>query len=165
MAATAVASGMEMATVRGAFISVSSADDLYLARIRHTVESCRAVAAVPAYFVGLVDLIERAHALSNPAIIDDLPGSASLYDSALWVPTKTGDRLLGGILLGRLHGRPIFAAGDQKLLSMLAGQASLAMENARLFDNLQRTLEPRGGESFWVRLGDTPPIVASHEGF
>lgn len=25
--------------------------------------------------------------------------------------------------------------------------------------NLQRTLEPRGPESAWTRLGDTPPVV------
>lgn len=29
-------------------------------------------------------------------------------------------------------------------------------------NNLQRTLEPRGAESGWIRLGDTPPIVGRH---
>ena len=32
-------------------------------------------------------------------------------------------------------------------------------------NNLQRTLEPRGEDSSWTRLGDTPPVVASHWGF
>jgi PAS domain S-box-containing protein len=86
-------------------------------------------------------VLEQSLDSGRPAIIGDLPGSASLYHSALWAPKRTGDRLLGGILLGRFHGQPMFAASDQKLLSLLAGQASLSMENARLFDNLQRTLE------------------------
>lgn len=32
-------------------------------------------------------------------------------------------------------------------------------------NNLQRTLEPRGVDSSWTRLGDTPPIVAGHRQF
>ena len=29
-------------------------------------------------------------------------------------------------------------------------------------DNLQRTIEPRGQDSRWIRLGETPPIIGRH---
>jgi hypothetical protein len=29
-------------------------------------------------------------------------------------------------------------------------------------DNLQRTIEPRGTDSRWIRLGETPPIIGRH---
>jgi hypothetical protein len=35
----------------------------------------------------------------------------------------------------------------------------------RYLDHLQRTLEPRGGHSTWIRLGDTRAIVTKHPGW
>jgi len=35
----------------------------------------------------------------------------------------------------------------------------------RYLDHLQRTLEPRGGGSHWIRPGDTPAIVTKHPGW
>ena len=35
----------------------------------------------------------------------------------------------------------------------------------RYLDHLQRTLEPRGGQSIWIRPGDTPAIVTKHPGW
>jgi hypothetical protein len=35
----------------------------------------------------------------------------------------------------------------------------------RYLDHLQRTLEPRGGHSIWIRPGDTPAVVTKHPGW
>jgi hypothetical protein len=35
----------------------------------------------------------------------------------------------------------------------------------RYLDHLQRTLEPRGGRSRWIRPGDTRAVVTKHPGW
>ena len=67
----------------------------------------------------------------RPAIVTDLPGGTE-YSALLWAPFKTQDRVLGGVVLGRLLGEPIFTASDEKLLTALARQAAVAVDNARL---------------------------------
>ena len=67
----------------------------------------------------------------RPAIVTDFPGTTD-YGSLLWAPFKTQDRVLGGVVLGRLLDEPIFTASDQKLLMALARQAAVAVDNARL---------------------------------
>jgi PAS domain S-box-containing protein len=57
--------------------------------------------------------------------------------TTLCAPLKTRERTLGLVLLGRLEG-PTFTAGDEKLLAALASQAAIAIENARLFDNVKQ---------------------------
>ncbi len=56
----------------------------------------------------------------------------------LAVPLRTSERRLGVVLLADKAGGTIFTAGDEKLLSALAWQAAIALENARLFDNVRR---------------------------
>lgn len=73
------------------------------------------------------------------ALLTPLPISAS--GALLWAPLKTPERVLGGILLLRQPGRPIFTASDEKLLVALAIQSAFAMENAQLFGNLRRSLD------------------------
>ncbi|MEE8390671.1 MAG: adenylate/guanylate cyclase domain-containing protein [Anaerolineae bacterium] len=55
-------------------------------------------------------------------------------------PLLTSERHLGTILLAEKSGRTssIFTAGDEKLLLALAWQAAIALENARLFDNVRQ---------------------------
>ncbi|HET90468.1 MAG TPA: GAF domain-containing protein [Chloroflexi bacterium] len=54
----------------------------------------------------------------------------------LAVPLLTTDRHLGVILLAGKKG--IFTAGDEKLLTALAWQAAIALENARLFEDVRQ---------------------------
>ncbi|MBI5305154.1 MAG: SpoIIE family protein phosphatase [Chloroflexi bacterium] len=54
------------------------------------------------------------------------------FGAILWTPLKTQERVLGGIVLGRGAGEPIFSASDEKLLMALAGQAAIALENVSL---------------------------------
>lgn len=69
---------------------------------------------------------------------DQLINPVTPLSSALCAPLKTRERILGLVLLGRLGGRPVFTASDQKLLTALTTQAANAVENARLFANLRR---------------------------
>jgi serine phosphatase RsbU (regulator of sigma subunit) len=76
----------------------------------------------------VVDAVART---GRAAIITDLPAGTA-YGALLAAPLKARDNTLGCIVLGRAAGRPVFTASDEKMLSALAGQAAIAMENARL---------------------------------
>lgn len=67
----------------------------------------------------------------KPAIITDLRDALPTYRAILWSPLQAQDHFLGGILLGRKDGA-VFTASDEKLLSALARQAAVALENTRL---------------------------------
>ena len=58
--------------------------------------------------------------------------------SLLAVPLHTSERQLGAILLADKANEESFTAGDEKLLAALSWQAAIALENARLFDNVRR---------------------------
>jgi len=54
------------------------------------------------------------------------------FAALLWAPFNTPEHLLGGIMLGRHVGEPIFTASDEKLLMALARQAAITLENLSL---------------------------------
>lgn len=54
-------------------------------------------------------------------------------------PLKSKESTLGALILARSQSD--FAAGDSNFLSVLAGQASIALENARLFSEIQAAYE------------------------
>ena len=60
--------------------------------------------------------------------------------SALWVPLASGDEVQGIISLQNLDRENAFSEGDVHLLTTLASSLSVALENARLFDETQRLL-------------------------
>ena len=88
-------------------------------------------------------IVGRAVQLRAPVIENDAQRSASHYDgtdkqtgftsrSLLAVPMQFKDRVLGVIeVINRRDGLP-FVADDQNLLTAFAGQAAVAIENARL---------------------------------
>jgi signal transduction histidine kinase len=90
-----------------------------------------------------VGIAGRAAQLRLPIIENDAQNSASRFDgvdkqtgfvsrSLLAVPMQIKDRVLGVIeVINRRDGLP-FVADDQNLLTAFAGQAAVAMENARL---------------------------------
>ncbi|MBN1873165.1 MAG: GAF domain-containing protein [Anaerolineae bacterium] len=63
--------------------------------------------------------------------------TSSLVDSILLTPLKGRERLLGFVLLGRGKELSVFTADDEKLLTALASQAGIAMENAQLFADVK----------------------------
>lgn len=58
--------------------------------------------------------------------------------SLLGVPIVHKDRILGDLYLTDKRGAEEFSAGDQYLIEMLAVHAGIAIENARLYEQVQR---------------------------
>ncbi len=55
------------------------------------------------------------------------------------IPLRLQDRLFGFILLGRKRNRDAFSAEDLRLLSTLGDEVAVALENARLYEELKKS--------------------------
>ena len=72
---------------------------------------------------------------NRSAILSDYssgPLTLMAYSGMLWAPLRRNDETFGGIILCRKEGQAVFSASDEKLLSALAAQGSIAIENAQL---------------------------------
>ncbi len=69
-----------------------------------------------------------------------IPGTQS-EKSAVYVPLVVGDEAKGLISLNDLDRENAFAESDVRLLTTVANSMSVALENARLFDETQRLLK------------------------
>jgi signal transduction histidine kinase/CheY-like chemotaxis protein len=58
--------------------------------------------------------------------------------SLLFNPLLAMDAPVGALILAKREGSAPFAPGDRELLSVLCGQAAVALQNARLFKEIQR---------------------------
>jgi PAS domain S-box-containing protein len=87
-------------------------------------------------------IADRRQLVANTA--DDYDQFARLHASSgrrqsgptLIQPILLRDRLLGAILLGRRGGEPAFDEADRRLCQALAGQVATAIDNARLYQNV-----------------------------
>jgi GAF domain-containing protein/DNA-binding response OmpR family regulator len=70
-----------------------------------------------------------------------IAGSTQMAKSAVLVPLITGDQARGLIVLGNFERENAFSDSDVRLLTTLANSMSVALENARLFDETQRLLK------------------------
>ncbi len=61
--------------------------------------------------------------------------------SAVCLPLAVKGQVIGVINLTKTMGQPPFTRSDAELLSVLAGQAAIAIDNARLFEEMQRAYE------------------------
>ena len=87
----------------------------------------------------LGDELDPAMAVACESLFDEL-------DATLFVPILFGVDLLGVIVVGRKLSGERFSADDRQLLLTLANQSSIAIENAKAFDEiakLNETLEAR----------------------
>ncbi|HBY98254.1 MAG TPA: hypothetical protein DEP84_30640 [Chloroflexi bacterium] len=66
-----------------------------------------------------------------------LAGEALETGVIVALPLIVQDRMIGVLLLGKPSGAPPFSQSDTELLSVLAGQAAVAIENATLFRKIQ----------------------------
>jgi HD-GYP domain-containing protein (c-di-GMP phosphodiesterase class II)/putative methionine-R-sulfoxide reductase with GAF domain len=71
---------------------------------------------------------------------EQIEGTAEIEESLLAVPLKYGTRVTGVIVISKL-GLHQFDADDLRLLEVMAGHASVALENARLYEAQRREAE------------------------
>ena len=69
-----------------------------------------------------------------------IPGTEELEESLAVVPLRHGSRITGAIVISKL-GLNQFDEDDVRLLEVLAGHASVALENARLYQQQRREAE------------------------
>jgi diguanylate cyclase (GGDEF)-like protein len=110
--------------------SIESADDAYAQRVG----------------VGVTGRVaELGESLLVPNALEcefgfTIPGTQELEESLAAVPLRYGARVTGVIVISKL-GVNQFDEDDVRLLEVLAGQASVALENARLYEQLRREAE------------------------
>ena len=87
--------------------------------------------------------------------------------SILCVPVKLKQKILGVIYIDNRVNSGVFNKSDLELLIALANQAAIAIENAQLYEDLQKTLEELKGSNFQLqeanRLKDEFLANISHE--
>ena len=89
--------------------------------------------------------VERAEAILIPNALEcefayRIPGTEEIEESLAVVPLRYGARIIGAITISKL-GVNQFDEDDVRLLEVLAGQASVALENARLYEQQRREAE------------------------
>jgi diguanylate cyclase (GGDEF)-like protein len=89
--------------------------------------------------------VETGEALLIPNALEcdfafRIPGTEDLEESLAVVPLRYGLRVTGAIVISKL-GVNQFDEDDVRLLEVLAGQASVALENARLYEQQRREAE------------------------
>jgi len=77
---------------------------------------------------------------SADGLLSRLAGSDRSVLSAICAPLKHKGRLAGLFCLGNLSYRGSFEQRDAELLAIFADQVTIALENARLFQDLERSL-------------------------
>jgi signal transduction histidine kinase len=97
--------------------------------------------------LGLLGAVTEA---TEPIRVDDLqedprsagiPGTHPSMRSFLGVPIRIGDRAFGNLYLTNTGGKGPFTERDETIVTMLAAQAAVSIENARQFRTLQRLLD------------------------
>src|SRR5919108_2722026 len=108
-----------------------------------TAEQRRAIGPLPVGEGILGVLISDAKPLRLRNIGDDarhvgFPAKHPLMRSFLGAPVKARGKVFGNIYLTEKQGAPEFDADDEAALVVLAAQAGVALENARLYEETRR---------------------------
>jgi signal transduction histidine kinase len=83
----------------------------------------------------------RVHDMSSDPRSAGMPGTHPGMTSFLGVPIRIGERAFGNLYLTNKEGGEAFTDRDETIVSMLAAQAAVSIENARQFKTLQRLLD------------------------
>jgi diguanylate cyclase (GGDEF)-like protein len=86
-----------------------------------------------------------------------VPGTAEIEESIIAVPLSYGARVIGVVIISKL-GVNQFDEDDVRLLEVLAGHASVALENARLYEAQRHEAE---NAKALLRFADTTSKAAS----
>jgi HD-GYP domain-containing protein (c-di-GMP phosphodiesterase class II)/putative methionine-R-sulfoxide reductase with GAF domain len=118
-------------------------------------------------FTGWVAETGRSLLLANAMDCEfavTIPNTEDIDESVVAVPLKYGSRVSGAVVISKL-GVSQFDEDDVRLLEVLAGHASVALENARLYEAERKEAE-LAKESLWIAnaLLDFSREVATVEG-
>ncbi len=72
----------------------------------------------------------------HPRAVGTPPGHPEV-EAFIGVPLRIRDKVLGSLFVGKGPGRGIFLEGDENLLMAFAAQASLTIENTRLYERAE----------------------------
>lgn len=97
--------------------------------------------------VGEQGIVGNVTSTGQPRVAMDVGTDAVFFNnpelpdthSEMALPLKSGDRIVGALDVQSVE-RGVFTDEDMQMLSLLANQVSLAIENARLFDETRRAL-------------------------
>src|SRR5215216_952067 len=79
------------------------------------------------------------NAQEDPRFVDQVSVAAYQLRSIMCAPVKIKEQLIGVILVDNRARTGIFRDGDLELISAFANQAAVAIDNADLFDDLQKS--------------------------
>lgn len=121
---------LELIAFRGDLTAEGHADDLLVAKIGEGITG--QVAQTGESF--------RTGDAANCGIGRQIPGTERIEESLVAVPFVYGHEVVGVVVVSKL-GLDQFDADDQRLLEVLAGHASVALVNARLYERERREAE------------------------
>ena len=81
-------------------------------------------------------LVKMSEETTSPQIVEIMRHLEAT--SLLFNPLLAMDTLVGALILAKSEQSARFAPGDSELLSVLCGQAAVALQNAHLFEEIQR---------------------------
>jgi two-component system, NtrC family, sensor kinase len=89
--------------------------------------------------VGEIILREELAKRVHIRVINNVVNAMSLLEAEVSIPLIWKEQLIGMINLSHKFNRDIYSREDMELLSTLANQAAIAIENARLYEDLKRS--------------------------
>jgi len=109
-----------------------------LEEIKRIPHSPRGLGLIGALMKGDSGNIRIPEIAADPRSVGFPPGHPVMH-SMLGVPIRLGGRQLGQIYLTDKEGGKEFSAADEMIIEMLAAYAAVAIENARLYEQLQES--------------------------
>ena len=96
---------------------------------------------LPHYLQKMGEIIIREELAKGPNIqpLKDIVNKMSLLEAEVTIPFISKGQLVGMINLGYKFTKDIYSHEDIELLSTLANQTAIAIENARLYEDLKRS--------------------------
>lgn len=103
------------------------------------------------------EAIERSLAERKPALQEGIADAASVTRSFLTVELRARERPTGILSIGVSHSGRRFRPDDADFAAILAGRVALALDNAGLFSNLERSERERAEIAETLQRGLLPP--------